>query len=255
MRETLTGRLGGKTALITGSSRGLGRAIAKAYTAEGARVVINSRSAATAEAAAAEVGGGAIGIGADVSNKDGIARLVDEVLAEFGRLDILVNNAGMSMVRDSTELTLEEWQATLDLNLTGPFLCAQLAGRHMLSKGGGVILNISSITAFDGFPRRLAYATAKAGLVMMTKILAIEWAPDVRVNAIAPGFVETDFVLELAGQGKVDLDALRRRTPQGRLGRGADVAAAAVFLASDEASFITGTTLVTDGGWLAYGFV
>jgi len=249
------GRLAGKTAIVTGSSRGIGRAIAAAMAAEGARVAVNARSRAAAEAAATEIGLGTIGLPADISTAGGAETLIDGAVAEFGRIDILVNNAGMSMVRESVDLTLQDWQATLDLNLTGPFLCAQRAGRHMLESGRGVILNIASITALDAFPKRLAYGTSKAGLLMLTKILAIEWAPGVRVNAIAPGFVETDLVLALAREGKVDLEALRRRTPQRRLGSGEDVAAAAIFLASDEASFITGATLVSDGGWHAYGFV
>jgi NAD(P)-dependent dehydrogenase (short-subunit alcohol dehydrogenase family) len=125
----------------------------------------------------------------------------------------------------------------------------------MLAKGGGNIVNIASLTAFAPFPKRLAYATTKAGLVMMTRILAAEWAPTVRVNAVAPGFIKTGLVMGLAAEGKVDLSALEGRTPQRRLGSAQDVANACLFLVSDEAAFITGETLVTDGGWLAYGFV
>jgi NAD(P)-dependent dehydrogenase (short-subunit alcohol dehydrogenase family) len=248
-------KLSDRVALVTGSSRGIGRAVAEALAAEGARVVVNARSQETAEEVAEELGGGAIGIGADLSRPEECKSLIAAAIQEAGRLEILVNNAGMPMVRDSIALSLEEWQATLDLNLTAPFLCAQLAARHMLEAKRGVIINIGSITSFAAFPRRLAYATTKAGLVMMTRVMAIEWAPDVRVNAIAPGFIETDLVLGLASEGKVDLEALRRRTPRGRLGTPADVARAAVFLASDDADFVTGETLVSDGGWLAYGFV
>ena len=248
-------KLSGRVALVTGSSRGIGRAVAEAFAADGARVVVNARSQAAAEQVAEELGRGAIGIGADLSRPEGCEALIAAAIEKAGRLEILVNNAGMPMVRDSIALSLEDWQRTLDLNLTAPFLCAQLAARHMLEAKRGVIINVGSITSFAAFPRRLAYATTKAGLVMMTRVMAIEWAPDVRVNAIAPGFIETDLVLGLANEGKVDLEALRRRTPRGRLGTPADVARAAVFLASDDADFVTGETLVSDGGWLAYGFV
>src|SRR5437588_6022614 len=135
----------------------------------------------------------------------GVEALCDAVESRFERVDILVNNAGIPMVRDSAELSLADWQRTLDINLTAPFLCAQRAGRDMLAKGGGNIVNIASVTAFAPFPKRLAYATTKAGLVMMTRILAAEWAPTVRVNAVAPGFIKTGLVMGLAGEGRGDL--------------------------------------------------
>ncbi|GAC1653442.1 MAG: hypothetical protein NVS9B1_02690 [Candidatus Dormibacteraceae bacterium] len=248
-------KLENRVALVTGSTRGIGRAVAVAFAAEGARVVINSRHQAAADTAAAQVGPAAVGVGADLSTAAGVEHLFEATLSTFGRIDILVNNAGMPMVRPALELTLEEWQRTLDLNLTAPLLCAQQAARWMLPNGGGNIINVASLTSFAPFPRRLAYATTKAGLVMMTRIMAAEWAPSVRVNAVAPGFIRTDLVLGLAEQGKVDIAALERRTPQGRLGSPVDVANACVFLASDDAGFITGETLVMDGGWLANGFI
>jgi 3-oxoacyl-[acyl-carrier protein] reductase len=247
-------KLEGRVAVITGSSRGIGRAIAEAFFEEGARVVVNSRSAATARETAAEIGKDVLGLAADVSTEEGAQRLIEETVEFFGRVDVLVNNAGQSMVRDSLELTLADWQSTFDLNLTAAFLCAQRAARSMLDHEGGAIVNIASVTSFAGFPRRLAYATTKAGLVMMTKVMAVEWAPKVRVNAIAPGFIETDLVRALREEGKLDFEALKRRTPMGRLGTPEEVAKAAVFLASDDASYVTGETLVADGGWLAYGF-
>ena len=248
-------RLDHKVAIVTGSTRGIGRAVAEAFAREGAIVVVNSRDGGRAEAAAREMGGATTGVGADLGTQAGVEHLFSEVESRHGRVDVLVNNAGIPMVRDSLDLTLEEWQQTLDLNLTGPFLCCQQAARSMLRGGGGNIVNIASVTSFAPFPRRLAYATSKAGLVMMTRVLAAEWAPSVRVNAVAPGFIRTDLVLGLAAEGKVDLAALERRTPQKRLGSPEDVAKACVFLASEDASFITGETLVSDGGWLAYGFV
>jgi NAD(P)-dependent dehydrogenase (short-subunit alcohol dehydrogenase family) len=247
-------RLAGRVALVTGSSRGIGRAIAAAYVEEGAEVAVHASTQANADRAQEELRAAAA-FGADLSQAAACSDLIDAVVDRFGRIDVLVNNAGIPMVRDSLELTLAEWQAALDLNLTAPFLCSQRAASRMREAGRGVIVNIGSITSFAAFPRRLAYATTKAGIVMMTRVLAIEWAPAIRVNAIAPGFIETDLVLGLAAEGKVDLDALRRRTPMGRLGTPDDVARAAVFLASDDAAFVTGETLVSDGGWLAYGFV
>lgn len=247
-------KLKGRVAVVTGSSRGIGRAIAEAFAGEGASVVVNSRSAKTAHATAAEIGKDVLGLAADVSTEEGAQSLIDETLEFFGRVDVLVNNAGQSMVRDSLELSAADWRSTLDLNLTAPFLCSQRAARAMLEGRGGVIINIASVTSFAAFPRRLAYATTKAGLVMLTRVMASEWAPKVRVNAIAPGFIETDLVRALEGEGKLDFAALRKRTPMGRLGTPEEIAKTAVFLASDDASYITGETLVADGGWLAYGF-
>ena len=249
-------KLTGKVALVTGSTRGIGRGVAEAFAREGATVIINARTQEAAESTARELGNGALGVAADLSRSAEVDRLFETIDKDFGRLDVLVNNAGMSMVRDSIELSVEDWQRTLDLNLTGPCLCSQRAARLMRRGGGtGNIINIASVTSFAPFPRRLAYATTKAGLVMMTRLLAAEWAPAIRVNAVAPGFIKTDLVLELRAEGKLDFEALEKRTPQHRLGTPEDIAAVCVFLASDESSFITGETILSDGGWLAYGFI
>lgn len=251
----MSGRLDGKIAVVTGSSRGIGRAIATAFLAEGARVVVNSRDAATAGRVAAELGEGAIGVAADVSAEAGADGLMAAALEAHGTIDILVNNAGRPSVTDSISLSLDEWNQVLQLNLTGTFLCSQRAARTMLEKGRGSILNIASLTALTAFPKRLAYGVSKAGVVMLTRVLATEWAPGIRVNAIAPGYVRTDFVEGLRQQGLLDFEALKRRTPQGRLAEPEEIARAAVFLSSEDAGFVTGETLVVDGGWLAYGFV
>jgi NAD(P)-dependent dehydrogenase (short-subunit alcohol dehydrogenase family) len=249
-------RLAGRVAAVTGSSRGIGRAIAAAYLAEGAQVIVNSRQADAAAATARELGDNAAGVGADVSTAEGARALVQGAIDHFGRLDVMVANAGINIVKDAVDFEPEEWRRVMATNLDGVFYCAQAAGRLMLEQGSGSVISIASVTSFNAFPRRAAYATAKAGLVMLTKVLAAEWgSAGVRVNAIAPGYVRTDLVQGLADGGQLDLGAVQRRTPLGRLAEPAEIASAAVFLASDEASFVTGETLVVDGGWLAYGWV
>ena len=244
-------RLAGKVAAVSGSTRGIGRAIAERFAAEGARVVVNSRSAGPAEAVALEIGGETVGVGADVITAVGAQRVVDGALAAFGVLDVMVCNAGIAMPRDSLQISEEDWRRTLDVDLTGVFFCAQRAARVMMTRGGGSIVTISSLQAFAPLAGRVAYAAAKGGVVAMTRSLAAEWAPRVRVNSVAPGYVATPMVLELVSQGRVDPDAVNRRTPFGRMAEPAEVASAVLFLASDEASYITGETIMVDGGWVS----
>ncbi|MEP7104484.1 MAG: glucose 1-dehydrogenase [Chloroflexota bacterium] len=248
-------QLAGRTALVTGSTRGIGRAIAEAFAAAGARVAVNSRDAAAAKAVAAEIGGGAVGIGADLGRPEAAAALVASALEAFGSLDLLVNNAGMAMAAESVDLSAADWQRTLDLDLSAVFYCSQAAARHMLDRGSGVIVNIASVQAFTPLARRVAYATAKAGVVGMTKSLAAEWAPAVRVNAVAPGYVETPMVAELVRAGRVNPEAVAARTPMKRMATPAEIAGAVVFLASDAAGYITGETLMVDGGWTAWAAI
>lgn len=244
-------RLAGKVAVVTGSTRGIGRAIAERFAAEGARVVVNSRSAASAEAAALEIGGEAVGVDADVGSAAGAQRVVDGALDAFGGVDVMVCNAGIPMPRDSLQISEDDWRRTLDVDLSGVFFCAQRAARVMVKRGAGAIVTISSLQAFAPVARRVAYAAAKGGVVAMTRSLAAEWAPYVRVNCVAPGYVATSMVQELVAQGRVDPEAVNRRTPFGRMAEPAEVASAVLFLASDEASFITGETIMVDGGWLS----
>ena len=247
-------RLSGKVAVITGSSRGIGLAVARAFLSEGAQVVVNSRGPERAEAVAAELGENATGIAADVATESGAVALIDAALKTRGRIDILVNNAGMTLARDTLDMSLEEWRRVIDLNMTAVFLCSQAAARSMREHGGGgCIINTASIQGFAAFPRRLAYGSTKAAVVMMTRILASEWAPDIRVNAVAPGYVRTEMVEALRDQGKIDLDAIAARTPQHRLAEPEELAPAYVFLASNDARFVTGETIGVDGGWLAFG--
>lgn len=253
-------RLQGKTALVTGSTRGIGLGIARAFAREGATVVINGRSGKDCQAVAAEIekeGRRAIAIPADLSKSDEVRRLAREAEAALGgRVDILVNNAGQPRVAPSVELAEADYRYTLDLNLTAYFLLTQEVARGMLARGSGAIINVSSINGTIAFPQRLAYCVSKAGVNMLTKVMAIEWASQgVRVNAIAPGYVETEMVKGLAAKGVLDRERLSRRTPMGRLGLPEEVAEAAVFLASDAAGFVTGSVLTVDGGWMAYGYL
>jgi 3-oxoacyl-[acyl-carrier protein] reductase len=250
-----SGKLEGLVAVVTGSTKGLGRGIASRFAQEGAHVVVNSRDQKAADEVAAAIGNAAIGIAADVSTAEGAERLMSGAIEAFGRLDVLVNNAGRTAVAKVIDLDPADWRRIIDLNLTGPFLCSQQAARLMLAAGSGAIVNVASVTAFAPFPGRSAYASSKAGLVMMTRVLASELAPVVRVNAVAPAYVLTDMTERLSAEGKLDLAAVARRTPQGRLASPDEIASAVVFLASKEASYITGETLVVDGGWLSYGFV
>jgi NAD(P)-dependent dehydrogenase (short-subunit alcohol dehydrogenase family) len=250
-------RLEGKTAIVTGSTKGIGLAIARAYVKEGGRVVINSRRDADCAAVARELGAAATPIAADLARADEVRRLAREgERALGGVVDILVNNAGQPRVAPSEELPEADYRYTLDLNLTGYFILSQEIARGMLARQSGVIVNVSSMNGSVPFPQRLAYCVSKAGLNMMTKVMAIEWAArGVRVNAIAPGYVETEFITGLVQKGILDTDRLARRTPMGRLGRGEEIAEAAVFLASPAASFITGEILTVDGGWSSYGYL
>ncbi len=253
-------KLRGKTALITGSTKGIGLGIAHAYAREGAWVVVNSRNAQDCEKVTAQIradGGHAFAIAADLSRSDEVRRLAREATEALGgRVDILVNNAGEPRVAPSSELAEADYRYALDLNLTAYFILSQEVARGMLARREGSIINISSITGTIAFPQRLAYCVSKAGVNMLTKVLAIEWAAQgVRVNAIAPGYIKTELVRTLSERKIVDEAGLARRTPMGRLGMPEEVAEAAVFLASDAASFITGAVLTVDGGWMAYGYV
>jgi NAD(P)-dependent dehydrogenase (short-subunit alcohol dehydrogenase family) len=252
-------RLSGRVALITGAGRGIGRAIALGYAREGADLLLTSRSAGELEQAAEAVraaGVEALVAPADVTDVAQVRALAQAAIQRFGRVDVLVNAAGIPMVAPTVDLALEDWQRAFDINMTGTFLCCQAIGRLMLEQGRGAIINIASLTSFVGFPQRAAYAATKGAVVQFTKALAVEWAPQgVRVNAIAPGWIRTALQDRLVAEGKLDRGPIIARTPARRLGEPDDIVGPAIFLASDEAAFIVGETLVVDGGWLAYGYV
>jgi 3-oxoacyl-[acyl-carrier protein] reductase len=250
-------RLDGQVAVVTGSSMGIGKAIAHVYGLAGARVVINSRDDARAQAVADEFaaeGIDAFPVAADIARAEEVARLFTVVDQQWGPVDVLVNNAGTSMISPSEHLPLADWQRTLDLNLTGPFLCSQEAARRMIPRGGGVIINISSILGETALPMRAAYAATKHGLNGLTKVMAIEWARHgIRVHAINPAYIDTPMDTTDQGSGDYTRADIQRRTPLGRYGTAEEVANAALFLASDASSFMTGSRVDVDGGWLAYG--
>lgn len=250
------GRLSGKTAIVTGSTKGIGLGIARAYVREGARVVVNSRNAEDCARVARELGSPAVAVAADLSRSDEVRRLARESQEALGTVDILVNNAGQPRVAPSESLAESDYRYTLDLNLNGYFVLTQEIVRGMLAAGSGSVIHVSSMNGTVPFPQRLAYCVSKAGLNMMTKVMAIEWAArGVRVNAIAPGYVQTEFITMLSARGILDAEKLARRTPMGRIGTPEEIGEVAVFLASPAASFITGEILTVDGGWSSYGYL
>ena len=251
--------LDGRIALVTGSSRGLGRAIALAYASEGADVAVNYlRNEEMAEAVVKQIRGlgrRSSAFGADVSKKEDVDRMAKSILDEFGRVDILVNNAGTNIIGPSEDYSEDDWDKVLDMDLKGVFLCSQAFGRIMIKQKNGCIINISSLLGITGFPVRLAYAAAKHGVIGITKVLACEWGRHgVRVNAIVPGLIKTDLLNELVWKGFVNETDFIKATPLGRLGIPEDIANAAVYLAADVSRYVSGETLVVDGGFLAYGY-
>jgi 3-oxoacyl-[acyl-carrier protein] reductase len=247
--------LAGRAAIVTGSSTGIGAATARELAARGATVAVCSRSLERAERVTAEIeraGGAALAIAADLTAPGGSEAVVERTLEALGRIDILVNNAGMPMVAESTALSVDDLRQTLELNLVAPFRCSQAAARHMLAARTGVIINLGSVLAHAGMARRAAYAAAKHGLLGLTRSLAAEWAAGgVRVVSVDAGYVETDLLTEGLRSGVVDAGALTSRTPLGRVARPEEIAAVVAFVASDAASYVTGTGILVDGGWTA----
>lgn len=253
-------RLKDKVSLVTGASRGIGRAIALALTREGADVALNClASVELAEEVAREIKGlgrRAMVVQADVADKAGVDEMVKKVVDEFGKIDILVNNAGMSVVGASAELEESRWRRGIDVMLTGVFFCSQAAGKEMIKRRHGKIINIASVNGIGAFPERLCYGSAKAGVMQLTRVLGCEWARyNINVNAIAPGYIKTHLVEDLIEKGKLDEEMLSVRTPLGRLGECEEIADAVLFLASEESKYIVGQTIVVDGGWSAYMYL
>ncbi len=252
-------KLRDRVAIITGAGSGIGYAIAQLFGQEGATVVIAEIDPARgAEAAIAleRMGCPAVFIETDVASRASVQAMVDQTLERYGRVDILVNNAGIALIGPSETFSEEDWRKSIDVMQTGVFFCAQAAGRVMIRQKGGNIVNVASINGFAAFPQRLAYCAAKAAVIMMTKVLAIEWAEhNIRVNAVAPGVTRTPLVERVIASGIIQEEMYTRRTPLRRLARPEEIARAVLYLASDDASFVTGEVLVIDGGWTAYQYV
>lgn len=245
-------RLKDKVAVVTGAGSGMGLAIATLFVAEGAKVVAADWHEDALNAAVASIGGAITGIKTNVADQAQAEAMVDKAVSAFGRIDILVNNAGVAFHRLFLDTSLDDWNRLLRINLTGQFLTAQHAARAMVTQGSGRIVNMGSISGQRGGTGRSAYGTAKAGLMQLTRVMAVELAPHgIAVNAIAPGPVRTPITNHGPEQTKAYLD----RIPAGDYGRAEHIAAAAVYLASDDCQFVHGETLNVDGGFGAAGLV
>lgn len=248
----------GQVAVVTGAGRGLGRAYAEAFGRNGAKVCIAELDPASGQATAAAletIAPDVMFVQTDVGQATQVEACVDRVLNEFGRVDILVNNAGNEGRYVSLDIDEAMWARIFEVNLFSTFLCSQLFGREMIRQAeGGAIINVSSIASLSTFPGRAGYAAAKAGINLLTKVLAVEWARyGIRVNAVGPGMTRTERFDESLGIGLVSEKPLNRRIPLGRIAEPAEVANVVAFLASKEASYITGQIWYADGGWTARG--
>src|SRR4030042_4834771 len=244
--------LSGKIAIVTGGNRGIGFGIAKGLASVGATVVIANRTAAEGQKAAEALkkeGLNAVAIPTDVSSKSSVGELVSNVVNDFGRIDILINDAAIQITKPAEELSEEEWDYMMNVNLKGLFLCCQLAGREMIKRKKGKIINISSIVSQIARPGRSIYATTKAGVSHLTRSLALEWAKyNINVNAIGPGLTITDINKKYFAEHHDELRKLISSIPKGREAYPSDYVGAAIFFASDASDYVTGQVLIVDGG-------
>ncbi|MEU6381173.1 SDR family oxidoreductase [Streptomyces sp. NPDC046909] len=267
-RPHRTGRFTDQTVVVTGGGRGIGRAVALAFAREGARVAVASRTREQVESVAAEIAGSSVygtraantGTGppsslalrCDVSRADDVRAAVDQVTDRWGPIDVLVNCAGLFSMGDSESVPEADARALLETNAMGTLLMSQEAGRRMLERGRGRIVNFASLLSFTAFPGRAAYAASKGAVLQLTRVLGVEWAArGVTVNAVAPGMIR----VETPHPGALDEDEIVARIPMGRRGRPEDITGPVLFLASEDAAYVTGQTLVVDGGWLSYGYL
>lgn len=242
-------KLQDKVAVITGGVSGIGAATAKLFASEGAKLVLvdmNEEKGASIEAELKSQGSEAIFIKADVTNEEQVKNIYTTSIDTFGKVDILFNNAGIGAVKPTEELTYAEWRKTVEVDLDGVFLVAQAAIKEFLKAGSGVIVNTASMYGWVGSPGSAAYNAAKAGVVNLTRSLGLEYAArNIRVNALCPGYIDTAIL------GDSDREALINTTPMNRLGKSEEMAKAVLFMASDDSSFMTGNSLIVDGGYTA----
>lgn len=252
-------KLEGKVALVTGAARGIGRSIALLFAKEGAHLILDDILEDKIHEVAEEIRGlgrEALPIKADVSHSDQVAFMVSKAMERFNRIDVLVSNAGVSETGPAEDFTEHSWDNVLGTDLKGVFLCSQVVGREMIKKRQGSIVNISSIAGFDALPGRVGYCSAKSAVIMLTKVLAIEWAKhNIRVNAVAPGYVRTRMIEEMMELGILDEKKITQRTPMQRICHPDEIARIVLMLSSEESSYITGATISVDGGWVAYGYI
>lgn len=246
-----------KVALVTGAQRGMGRTHALALAKYGAKVIVTDINQENCQKVAGEIkknGGQAIALKLDVTKKAEIENAVNEAVTQFGRLDILVNNAGIVEFKPFLELTDADWDKTLNINLKGQFLCSQAATRQMQKQGGGAIINIASVAMGQqgiGFPNIAHYCASKGAIAALTEALAVELAPlNIRVNGVAPGMIDTPMIDNVKSDPK-GFEAMLARVPLHRAGKPEEVSELIAFLASDDSSYMTGSMVVIDGGWLA----
>jgi len=248
--------LKGKVALVTGASRGMGRAISLCLAGAGADIIVVSRRLEAVEAVAREIrafGRHALPLEADVSQPGAVEKMAQDALAAFPAIDVLVHSAGISPIYKRAEVTeVQEWDDIMATNLRGAFLTVKALGRPMLERGSGRVILVASVAGHVALSRLAAYNASKAGVILLTRTLATEWAQKgIRVNAIAPGFMETEMTAGIRANPVLYQDILRR-IPMGRFGKADEVVGAALFLASEASSYITGSVLFVDGGWTAW---
>lgn len=246
--------LSGKTAIVTGGSNGMGKAMAKRFASEGANVVITGRNKERLASAMEEMNGKAIAVQMDVRNLEDVHRTVKETKERFGQIDILVNNAAGNFIYPAEELTPNGWKSVIDICLNGTWYCTQAAGKEMISQGtGGVILNMVATYAWTGAPGVVHSATAKGGILAMTRSLAVEWGKyGIRVNAMAPGPIENTGGAERLFASKEAVEKIVSTNPLGKVGQLEDISDAAAYLVSDQSRYVNGDCLTVDGGqWMA----